>query len=70
MQRARRRFVHDWDWHEERLSEGPHGFIRERGVKSWDELHQTCQRLTESWERLPEPVRRGYAYPNPEDRRL
>jgi hypothetical protein len=46
----------------------PNGFIASKGVTSWDHLHNVCGRLMQSWEAMPEPVRVGYAFPNPEDR--
>lgn len=67
--RGKRRFSHGADWHAERLAEGPGGYIRERGVTSWEQFQLVMQQLMEKWEAWPEPVRVGYAFPNPEDRR-
>lgn len=58
-----------WDWHEQRMAEGPQGFIRERGATTWEQLQHMCADFVTGWERLPKAQRDGYAYPNPEDRR-
>jgi hypothetical protein len=65
----KRRNTHSREWHEARLAEGPMGFIRSKGVTSWDQLRATMQGLMDRWEALPDPIRRGYAFPNREDRK-
>ena len=51
------------------MAEGPPAPIRAKGATTWERLHEMCVAMTLRWEALPEPVRRGYAFPNPEDRR-
>jgi hypothetical protein len=46
----------------------PNGVFGKRGIKTWDELQAVMQSLTQRWEAMPEAMRRGYAFPNPEDR--
>lgn len=68
--KRRRRTTHTDEWHAARLDEGPTGFIRSKGVTSWDQLQAVMQGLMAHWERMPEADRSRYAFPNPEDRRL
>ncbi len=40
-----------------------------RQAPTWERMHDICVSLMQRWEAWPEPMRRGYAFPNPEDRR-
>lgn len=65
-----RRATNSREWHDAMgAAPDPNGFIAKKGAASWTQLHEICARLMRNWESLPEPVRVGYAFPNPEDRR-
>jgi hypothetical protein len=51
------------------MEQGPQGYIRSRGITSWDQLHAVMVELMRLWDALPRPWQVAYAYPNPEDRR-
>ncbi len=56
-------------WHAEMgAAPDPSGYIAKKGVRSWDQFHDVCVSLMQRWEAWPEAMRRGYAFPNPEDR--
>jgi hypothetical protein len=65
----RKHHSHDRQWHEDRLAEGPTGFIRSRGALTWDMLHDMCAKMVRDWEALPMTTREAYAFRNPEDRK-
>jgi hypothetical protein len=65
----KRRKTHTREWHEARLAEGPMGFIRSKGVTSWEQLQSTMQALMDRWEAMPDQLWKGYAFPNQEDRK-
>jgi hypothetical protein len=67
MSRATRR-THDWQWHQDRMAEGPRLSFGGREVKDWDRLNRIMTDLMRKWEEWPEYRRLGYAFPNPEDR--
>ena len=68
--RLARRATNSKAWHDEMgAAPDPNGYIAKKGVASWDQFHEVCGRLMRNWEALPERVRVGYAFPNPEDRR-
>jgi len=64
----RHRLDVDEAWHAAMMAEGPQGAMRKHGVRSWDDLRGACVDFMAQWERWPEPIRRNYAFPNPEDR--
>jgi hypothetical protein len=56
------------EWHDAMgAAPDPNGMIGKR-AKTWDQMHEICVALMRNWEQLPERVRTGYAFPNPEDR--
>lgn len=64
-----RRATNSKAWHDAMgAAPDPEGFIAKKGVTTWDQFHEVCDRLMRNWEQLPERVRVGYAFPNPEDR--
>lgn len=66
----RKRRVRDTrDWHEAMMADGPGETFRRRGIDTWDRLHEVMGEFMRKWEAMPEAVRQGYAFPNPEDRR-
>lgn len=46
----------------------PNSAFGKAGLRTWDQVHERMRALTLRWEGLPELVRVGYAFPNPEDR--
>ena len=46
----------------------PKGAIGKQ-APTWERMHEICAGLMARWEAWPEAMRRGYAFPNPEDRR-
>jgi hypothetical protein len=69
MRPRRKRLPDTRAWHEAKLAEGPSGFIRARGAKTWDQLSQMCAAMVADWEKRPAAERLAYAFRNPEDRR-
>lgn len=68
LQLARRR-VNTKAWHDAMgAAPDPNGAFGKRGIKTWDGVHDLMLALTNRWEAMPEAMRRGYAFPNPEDR--
>jgi hypothetical protein len=67
-QRARRA-TNSREWHDAMgAAPDPNGVFAKRGLKTWDDVHNAMASLTLRWEAMPEAMRQGYAFPNPEDR--
>jgi hypothetical protein len=64
-----RRATNSREWHEMMgAAPAPDSVFAKRGFKTWDAVHTEMARGMLAWEMLPEPVRIGYAFRNPEDR--